>query len=435
MTQNGIKPVNINFKGAFYNGTAYVQEHTLLNRGLIDLGGCAVPHTLLSNTKTEAIERAAEGLLYFSLSFFTPILLIPLYNKHFLKANGIIKNFANKKELKIIEVSKKYLTKDAGTMVEGIRNKGKELNCEKEFEGILNRFKNKEDLKEKLLKTHESVLRTDFISTAWMWCAAPWIITETSEAKTHRKGFSATLDMKKDDEIDAKTYKRNKALKMAGSIFFATVPGLIVPKLITKGLKINPANTQNKLLKFIKNHPENFDYGFSVNMSKTLFASMWLFSSYPSKIISARDGNERKDRACRNGALLSMYFLGDHLISNIVGRTIDNFAGTKIMNDDKFKGKNPNFFEKLTLSIRNFKDIENMPNVSKEALRKTKNAGAAAYWAGMLSNMALIGISLPKFLNWMLKKNVNKELEQQKNANIENFNRINLNQFIKRGKE
>lgn len=429
MTSNGIKPVNnVNFKGAFYNGTAYVQEHTLLNRGLIDLGGSAIPHTLLSNTKEEAIERASMGALYFSLSFFTPILLLPLYNKHFLKSNGIIKDFANKKELKIIEVSKKYLTKDNDAMVKGIRETGKKLNCEKEFEGILNRFKNKDELREKLLKTHESVLRTDFLSTAWMWCATPWIVTEISEAKTHRKGFSATFNMKDDSDIDDKTYKRNKHLKMLGSAIFATVPGLIVPKLVTKGLK---GNSSNKILSFINKNPEKFDYAFSVNMSKTLFASMWLLSSYPSKIISSRDGNERKDRACRDGSLLAMYFLGDHLISNIVGRSIDKISGTKIMNDDKFKGKKPNFFEKLTLSIRDFKEIEKMPDISKETLRKTKNAGAAAYWAGMLSNMALIGITLPKIMNWMLKKNVNKELAE-KGTGTDNFNTPDINKFMKK---
>ena len=218
--------------------------------------------------------------------------------------------------------------------------------------------------------------------------------------------------MKADSQIDDKTYRRNKNLKMLGSALCATIPGLIIPKLVTKGLK---GNSGNKILKFIKNNPENFDYGFSVNMSKTLFASMWLLSSYPSNIISARDGDERRDRACRN-------FLGDHVISNVVGRTIDKFAGTKIMNTDKFKGKNPNFFDKLTLTIRDFREFEKMPNMSKETLRKTKNAGAAAYWAGMLTNMALIG------MNWMLKKNVNKELAQQQNLN---FTQVNINQFLK----
>ena len=41
----------------FYDITQKVQENTLLNRGIVDIGGCAIPQAIMSNNKDEAIER------------------------------------------------------------------------------------------------------------------------------------------------------------------------------------------------------------------------------------------------------------------------------------------------------------------------------------------------------------------------------------------
>ena len=72
-----------------YNMTSYVQEHTLINRGITTLGGSTIPQCIMSNNKNEAQERAIMGGIYFIASYLTPILLIPVYNRHFLKNKGI----------------------------------------------------------------------------------------------------------------------------------------------------------------------------------------------------------------------------------------------------------------------------------------------------------------------------------------------------------
>jgi len=165
--------------GGFYNLTAKVQENTLLNRGLIDIGG-SVPQIIMSNNNDERVERSVSGGLYIVADFIAPFALLPFFNKRFLARNGIVKNF-NNNERKIIEVSKKYLTKDADYLLEGIREtakkieleaekKGKKINVREDFENIIRRF-DKNELKDKLLKTHEKVLFSDSLVTAWMWCA------------------------------------------------------------------------------------------------------------------------------------------------------------------------------------------------------------------------------------------------------------------------
>ena len=50
----------VNFKGGLYDATAFIQAHTLLNRGLTNIGGCAIPNAIMSNTKEEALERVKQ---------------------------------------------------------------------------------------------------------------------------------------------------------------------------------------------------------------------------------------------------------------------------------------------------------------------------------------------------------------------------------------
>lgn len=143
----------------------------------------------MSNNKDEAIERSIMQTLYFSMSFLSPFVLLPFFNKRALKSTGIVKNFKNS-EKRILEVSKKYLSKTAQEMVEGIRETAKELsskdkNIKNDFENILNRYNDKEELRQKLIKAYEKIFRTDYLTTTAMWGLTPWICTETTEKRTH----------------------------------------------------------------------------------------------------------------------------------------------------------------------------------------------------------------------------------------------------------
>jgi len=400
------KKVNtLPFKGFnLYNATTYVQEHTLINRGITTLGGSTVPQCIMSNNKNEAQERAIMGGIYFVASYLTPILLIPQYNKHFLKNKGIIKSLEGAGK-KIILVPKKYLTPQ-GDLKEGLRETAKQFDksgkndCQKAFEEIYNRYNDEAKLKKDLLSVHQKVLTTDFITTGAMWSAIPWVATEFTERKTKRTDYSGGFKLKNDtpkNKIELQKSKRNKLL---WNIFFSVIPGLLFGHMVTKGLNTPIAqlekgiNPFNKILKKIAQNPKNFDYASGTNMSKTIYAAIWVLSSFPAKIISSRDANERRDRALRDVGLFTMFFGGDFLINNMAGRIADKIFGTKIMD----KGK-----------VRNFRELKSMENLAPEILKKTKNIGAGLYWFSLLANTALIGFALPKFLNKFLRYNINKE--------------------------
>lgn len=423
------------FKG-LYNATAYVQEHTLINRGITTLGGSTIPQCIMSNNKYEAQERALMGGIYFIASYLTPIILLPIYNKHFLKNKGIIKNLTGPAK-HIIQVSKKYLTHDAD-LKKGLDETAKLFDIKKgdqatkkAFDEIYTRYDNPQKLKKDLLSVHEKVLMTDFITTGAMWSLIPWIATETTERRTHRQDFSAGFNLKQDRPKTKNQLKESKANKIFWNVLFATIPGILFAKAVTKGLSHNTLKTGeniftkswNKILTKISKNAHNFDYASGTNMSKTIYAAIWILSSFPAKIISSRDNNERKDRALRDIGLFTMFFGGDFLINNITGRIADKIFGTKIMKDD---GRKRNFFEKFGLSLRNFKDIEKTTKMSPDILRKTKNIGAGLYWFSLLTNTALIGFGLPKILNKMLRYNISKNETNQmpKSQNTVSFEKF-----------
>ena len=411
------------FKGPnIYNATAYVQDHTLINRGITTLGGSTVPQCVMSNNKYEAQERAIMGGVYFVASYLTPILLIPLYNKHFLKNKGITKSLEGLGK-KIIQVPKKYLTPD-GDLKEGLRKtaemfdkKSGNNECQKAFEEIYNRYNDDAKLKKDLLSVHEKVLITDYITTAGMWSLIPWIATESTEYRTKRRDFSAGFKLKNGKQKSQEELRKSKNKKILWNVLFCVIPGILFGKTVTKGLstKITKEINQNadifkkgfnKILTKIGQNPSNFDYMSGTNMSKTIYAAIWVLSSFPAKIISSRDKNERKDRTLRDVGLFTMFFGGDFLINNIAGRTADKIFGTKIMESG---GENLNFFQKFKLKLRNFRKLEHATDMTPEILKKTKSIGAGLYWFSLLTNTALIGFALPKFLNKFLRYNIKKE--------------------------
>lgn len=418
-----------------YGATCYVQNHTLINRGITTLGGSTIPQCIMSNNKYEAQERGLMGAIYFFASYLTPILLLPIYNKHFLKNKGII-NSINGVGNKIIQVSKKYLTYGAN-LKEGLEKTAsffdKKTNTkkyQKAFEQIYNKYNDEKQLKKDLLSVHEKILMTDFITTAIMWSAIPWIATEFTEHQTKRKDFSAGFKLKNDDSKSKSEIEKSKLKKLIWNIGFSVIPGILFAKTITKGLS---TNSSNKFLQKISKNAQNFDYTSGTNMSKLIYASIWVLSSFPAKLISSRDSNELKDRALRDIGLFTMFFGGDFLINNIAGRFCDKFLGTKIMDDNN---KNLNFFQKFKMSLRNFRTLDEIKDISPKVLKKTKNIGAVLYWFSLLTNTALIGFGLPKILNKFLRHNIEIENKQKlKKLALDFTRRTKIEDFLTKQKQ
>jgi hypothetical protein len=184
----------------------------------------------------------------------------------------------------------------------------------------------------------------------------------------------------------------------------------------------------NVILKKIAKNPHNFDYMSGTNMSKTIYAAIWILSSFPAKLISSRDMNERKDRALRDIGLFTMFFGGDFLISNITGRIADKVFGTRIM--DYGDNKHLDFLQKFKLRMKNFRKLETVKDLSPELLKKTKNIGAGLYWVSLLTNTALIGFALPKVLNKFLRYNITKETKSDEQFSNSFLGKVSMEKFL-----
>ncbi len=315
-------------------------------------------------------------------------------------------------------------------MLEGIKNKGEELKSEKDFENILNRFEDKNELKEKLLQAHEKIFTYDFLSTSLMWCAVPWVATKITKLRTHRTGFSASYEMTNESQtkLEGQKYEKEKKKKIFLSALVSIIPAIAVPKLVTKALKTNPKqllesknlakNIYGKLLNSIKKGADNFDYTEGIFLSKTIFALIWILCDYLSNLISSRDKNEVKDRAIRYGALITMYFGGDFLLNNLLGRASDRFLETKLMNKEGIT-KKTGVLKKILMQPHEFRNIDKMKNIPEQTLQKTKTIGTKIYWFNLFANMALMGFGLPVILNKMLKNSIKKDTN--KKAPINDF--------------
>lgn len=409
--------------GGFYNITGQIQENTILNRGLLDVGGLAIPQMIMSNNKDEKIERGCLSGFYFASSFLAPFVMLPLFNKTFLKNNGIVKNFKNN-ERKIIEVSKEFLVDNNAFMLNGIREtakkiekealkRGKTIHVTQDFENILERFKGKEDeLKNKLLKTHEDVFTSDFLATSLMWCATPWAAMGVTKYRTKRSGFSATYGMvdEQQSKLNAQKHEREKKKKLAITALLGIVPSIIFPKVLTNRLK----SSSGLFSKTVKKFAADFNYKKGIYPSKTIFAAIWILGDYPAALISSRDKYERRDRAIRSGANVIFFFGGDFALNNIFGRLADRTLGTKIMDRSKINDKS-GFFKKIAMLPKSFSEIENLKGLSPNILKRTKNVGAGLYWLTLVANMGMLGFAVPKLLNKMLRKTVKKDIAEQKN--------------------
>lgn len=244
---------------------------------------------------------------------------------------------------------------------------------------------------------------------------------EFTEHRTKKKGFSAAFELK-ESNFDEQKYKADKRKKMIANAIIATAPALIVPGIITKGIaKDHRALLESKniikkgcgkVLNLIKKKADCFDYTDSIYMSKTIFALMWLLSDYPNCLICSRDKHEVKDKAIRFGVMNVMFFGGDFLLNNILGRLSDKYAGTKIMETNNLK-KDGGFFKRFSLSMKDFKELAKNKEMPLKQLTKTKNMSASIYWGSLLINMALIGLGLPAFLNKVLRNDIEKEKAQE----------------------
>lgn len=399
---------------SLYSITTNVQNNMILNKGLLEMGGLTIPSTIMANNKVEARERAEKGGLYFGVSFLSPLVLLPIWNKTFLKQQGISEKFS-KDEANIMSLSKKYLSRDTKYMEKGIdklKETLKDDNAKKGIDNILKKFNNKEVLRHKLIKANRNVLFADFLTTGAMLGSISWASNYLTKKKTGQDGFSAEYNMadKKYVEQKAQDYVKNKRKNILVESGIVGLTSLAVPAIAHKGMT---SNATSKIGKFLKRNIGNFDYHKGIYMSRFLLAAITLSSDVPSILLSSRDKEERKYNTIKTAAVFTTFMGGDLILNNVAAKIIDKTAGTKLVNKDKIK-TDSSLWKKITAPINSFNEIKEKLKDSPKLLKKTKRAGVAMFWGNFALLTGLLGFGIPFILNKMVKKKVQEDLANQK---------------------
>ncbi|MCQ2740233.1 MAG: hypothetical protein MJ237_08430 [bacterium] len=377
-----------------YNLTSTIQNNMFLNRGLIDIGGIAIPNAVMANNQVEAKERFSKSLIFTILSLGFPIVAAPFINKTVLQALGF-KNLSLKSANKLMEIPYKNLgdnNSDLNKLVQIYHSDNTTLT-------------------KNLLKAKSAALGLNIFATGLLLGIIPWAVNKVSKNITQQEGFSAEFEMGSKEQIENNSakWKRNRKKNfctfIGTSLLGATATSLALYKAISKK---NPSG----ILKQLKLNSDKFDFNKGFIMKLLPFFLIELFCVIPGHLLASRSDNELKDSAIRLGVMDTLFFGGDFALNKIGAVLSDKFLKTKILKNDKDINQT-SLLNGLKKPVRTLEEIENLNIGAKEKI-KTKKVALGMYWTNLLIIMGSIGFAMPYILNkYLIKKNMNNQNETQ----------------------
>jgi len=382
----------------------------LLNKGITEVGGFIIPQAIMANNKDESIERSFKSTLYFLMTFVSPVFLLPLFNKKWLAHYNITKNL-NNNDKRILEVSKKYLTKDGKYLKKGIELKSQELfGNTNEFNSVLEKYSNDtEKLRKDLINAHTAIHFTDLLTTNLMVASYPWLGNLFTQYRTKRSGYSGTYQMADEEFTKKSASKANETqtLRRALTLGLAMIPALTLPMLLKKGMLNGLKSNNNNILKWFNKNAGMFDYKKAMYMSRATALALWLTGDYLPNMLASRDKYELKDNLIRITLMDAFFWGGDLLLKTLLAKGSDKLFNTHLIN------KNTNSPYTLD-NLKNYKNIENLKHLSEKSIKKTKQAYVSLYILNLGILMSTLGFGLPVLLNRMLRKRVEEDKSKHK---------------------
>lgn len=412
-----------------YRTTDKIESNTLLNRGIVDVFGYAIPTSLNANNKHEARERIISSSIYFAIAFLSPVITMPLFNKFFLQRAGIIEKF-NDKGVEIVRLSKKHLVEKVPQMEKGIeeliydlrdnpntskKTREKFKDVEEIFNKVIEKFGDKEKFRETLLKTHTKIAIADYIITGLMLIATCFGVKNLTKKLTGRTGFSAEYEMADENYTKKKSQKHEENLnkKILISVAALLAGSVGVNKFVQKSfLKENPRG----LMKSIKKNAAEFNYTNGIYMKMMPYFLLSVIGDFPPFLLSTRDKYELRDASVRLAMCTAIFFGGDAVLNRAFGSAFDKLFKTKLVNKENL-GEKPSFWKKATAPIYSLAELSKKTDWDKEILKRTRKFGIGMYWLNLALVTLILGIGLPKALNKLLKHSVSKDLKQENGLN------------------
>ena len=226
-------------------------------------------------------------------------------------------------------------------------------------------------------------------------------------------------------EKRAQNYEKSKKIKYLAAI------GLNLFTAIGMSLlSFAPLYSKNshKFVKNLRNNAKLFDYTKGIYMSRLpFFLGNTAFIGV--NALAARNNTERKDLVIRQGVGDAVFFGGDLLLASLFVNASDRIFGTKIGVDNK----NNSFIRKIFPKVKPIRQIIEEVEQGKIS-KENKKVSAGIFWANMVILMVAMGYAIPTFINKMIKRDVDKDVQaQNKISSPENLFQkpIKMEDFIK----
>ena len=417
---------NPTFKNGFYNVTRELDSSVMLSRALIDLCGCDIPWVIMANNNTERKEKSRKLFSGFAIAWLTPFVTLPLSNRFAMKHIGkLTKNFWSNNH-KAIHISNEFLkdTKSMMSELQRMANKtdknpleaifGK-LNPKKKYEQKLNIDEllksvggDEEKLRQKLIRSKNSVFFSDCVFTFTTIGAFPFFNNEITKKDSGQSGFSAEMSMADKEIVEkrAENYERGKSKRFLA--YMGILTGATLAMSLGAFASLYSKNG-SKFIQNLRNRAKYFDYNKGIYMSRLpLFIGSTL--TCIGSVLAARNNTEQKDVALRFGIPLTIFYGGDLLLSSLFTNLSDRLFGTKLRKDDC---SNKSAINKIFPKIKSIKQV--MEEVEQGKISKTnKRVSAGIFWTNMLILMVSMGYAVPTAINKMIKKDVEKDVQAQK---------------------
>jgi len=390
---NTVQQSQMNFKNSGLSvAAAFLEENVLLNKALLD-ASVDIPFVCLSNNKIEQKERLRRVSVNYTLCFLSPFLTLPLTNRLAMKYIAKMAPKFMSKETNLIHLSNKYL-KNKELTKEGIELLSREK--ETDYSDIIKKFDGDyEKIRKNIINAKNAVLSFDFLFSSGSVTGMALLNNHITKKTTNSDGYSAEFELADKETVEkrAEKFKRTEPIRkgiIAGLLGSVT----LLPLAISKGLK---SPKTNGLAGFIKKHADKFDYTNGIFM-KRLPLFLFAFASQGGLGLASRNQTELKNNLLLSSTGIALYFGGDILINSLLAQMSDKLLKTNIIDKNAPK----TFINKIippTTPIRNLTG-------------KSRNVAAVNFFINMVILAVAYGYGVPKLMNKIVRKDLNKETVQ-----------------------
>lgn len=429
------------FKSRFYNVTRELDASVPLSRAVVDLVGCDIPWVLMANNKEEKKEKARKLSAVFVIAWLSPFLTLPLSNRFAMKYVGKLTNKFWSNNHKAIHLSNECL-KNSDDMMKGLAKISKKTTSGP-LEALYNKISkpkykqeididallkscggDKELLRKKLITSKNAVLFSDLIFSIGSIGTFVFINNEITAKNSGQIGFSAEIKMADKEIIEkrAKDYQKNKLKHYSEfmGLLFLTTLGL---SLASYGSLISKNN--GKIVSYLKNRAKSVDYNKGIYMSRTalLIGSMVSQTGY---LLACRNKTERKDTFTRYSLSDAVFFGGDLLMASLLYNASDKLLKTKLTNNSE---NDKSLFRKIFPKVKSIKTV--MEEVKSGKIQpKNKIIAATVFWMNLGLIALSMGYIIPKFVNKMIKKDVQKDVNNNTQTVNNSFVKADIHEFL-----